>query len=167
MNDGAGQCEHELRAIGEVVTSPAVTLTIPAETGTLVAPMAVLTDPLDGQWKYITHVGGFPGQRRRIIFRSTEAGDYLIWCRVLSPDTGNDSFFVKMDTGTEEIYSTAQGTWTNVWQWTRVNGGTWMSGFRRLIRFRRAATRWPCVGRESYTGLLPSDNYQRSQLRSV
>ena len=47
VNDGAGQCEHKLHAGGKGPTSG----NDPDDTsrGTLVAPMAVLTDPLDGQ----------------------------------------------------------------------------------------------------------------------
>ena len=47
---------------------------------------------------------------------------YVIWCRVLSPANNKDSFFVSVDGGPEDIYDTAQGTWSSDWQWTVVNG---------------------------------------------
>jgi hypothetical protein len=55
-------------------------------------------------------------------FSVPAAGTYVVWCRVLSPTSQQDSFFVKMDSGAEDIYDTAQGTWSPNWQWTRVNG---------------------------------------------
>ena len=50
------------------------------------------------------------------------AGDYVIWCRVLAPSFHQDSFFVSMDDGPEDIYDAAEQSWSGVWQRTRVNG---------------------------------------------
>src|SRR6185503_3737973 len=47
---------------------------------------------------------------------------YVVWCRVLGIDTAHDSFFVSVDGGPEDVYDVAENTWTNAWQWTRVNG---------------------------------------------
>jgi hypothetical protein len=55
-------------------------------------------------------------------FSVPSAGTYVIWCRVKSPNASTDSFWVKMDSGAEDIYDTAEGTWQPGWQWTRVNG---------------------------------------------
>ena len=49
-------------------------------------------------------------------------GTYVVWCRVKSPSPSKDSLYVKMDSGAEDIYDTAEGTWGPNWQWTRVNG---------------------------------------------
>jgi len=43
---------------------------------------------------------------------------------VFAPTAGRDSFFVAVDGGAQDIYDTAGGNWTNVWQWTQVNGRT-------------------------------------------
>ena len=47
---------------------------------------------------------------------------YVVWARVKSPSATEDSFYVKMDSGSEDVYDTAEGTWGPSWQWTRVNG---------------------------------------------
>ena len=36
--------------------------------------------------------------------------------------TNQDSFFVSVDGGQEDIYDAAEGSWSNSWQWTKVNG---------------------------------------------
>jgi len=50
------------------------------------------------------------------------AGQYVIWCRVLASASAHDSFFVSVDGGAEDVYDVAEGTWSSVWQWSRVNG---------------------------------------------
>lgn len=52
----------------------------------------------------------------------TVPGQYMIWCRVLSSRGTADSFYVSVDGGPEDIYDTAEGTWSPEWQWTRVSG---------------------------------------------
>jgi hypothetical protein len=49
-------------------------------------------------------------------------GDYVVWCRVKAVDSSHDSFFVRMDGGTEDVFDAAQNTWGPNWQWSRVNG---------------------------------------------
>ncbi|MEZ4270054.1 MAG: choice-of-anchor Q domain-containing protein [Myxococcota bacterium] len=51
-----------------------------------------------------------------------ETRDYIIWARVLAPAATSDSFFVSANDGAEDVYDAAEGTWSNQWQWTRVNG---------------------------------------------
>jgi regulation of enolase protein 1 (concanavalin A-like superfamily) len=52
------------------------------------------------------------------------AGDYVVWGRVYCADTGgnDDSYYVKVDTGDEDVYDMAEGLWGPYWQWTVVNG---------------------------------------------
>ena len=50
-------------------------------------------------------------------------GNYIIWARNVSVDSGHDSFYVSMN-GSEVPYHTALETWSSNWQWTRVNIGT-------------------------------------------
>lgn len=55
-------------------------------------------------------------------FSVPTAGTYVAWCRVKASNSTEDSFFVKMDSGVEDVYDTAEGTWGPNWQWTRLNG---------------------------------------------
>jgi hypothetical protein len=50
------------------------------------------------------------------------SGDYVVWARVRASSSDHDSFYVKSDTTSEDIYDVAEGTWGPNWQWTRVNG---------------------------------------------
>ena len=47
--------------------------------------------------------------------------EYVIWASVLCPNDSVDSFFVSVNNGPLDIYDAAK-TWTNIWQWTMVNG---------------------------------------------
>src|SRR5437867_817024 len=82
---------------------------------------------------------------------SSDLGAYVVWCKVLSPDSGQDSFFVSVDGGTEFIYSTViNGGYSSAWQWTFVNADAVnpsvfsFSAGQHSIQFR---------SREAYTGL--------------
>ncbi len=55
-------------------------------------------------------------------FSVPSSGTYYVWGRVHAVDANHDSFFVKMDSGAEDIYDVAEGLWSSNWQWTRVNG---------------------------------------------
>lgn len=55
-------------------------------------------------------------------FNITEAGTYVVWGRVKSPDSNSDSLFVSMDSSSEDVWDTAEGTWSSNWQWSKVNG---------------------------------------------
>ena len=76
--------------------------------------------------------GAFGGKLARTMVADAGTGDwtfsvpspgtYVVWCRVKSANAYEDSFFVKMDGGTEDVYDTAEGTWSPSWQWTRLNG---------------------------------------------
>jgi len=55
-------------------------------------------------------------------FSVPTGGTYYVWGRVRGVDPQHDSFFVKMDSGAEDIYDIAEGTWSPNWQWTRLNG---------------------------------------------
>jgi hypothetical protein len=98
------------------------------ESGTLVAPMYVIDNPGASGGKFIrsntTNLGSVT-----LTFTVPTSGNYIFWGRILSGNQNFDSFYVSVDGGPEDIYDTAQGTWSNAWQWTRVtgraaNGGT-------------------------------------------
>jgi len=98
-----------------------VLLRIEAEAPVLTSPMASADDS-----------GAFGGKLARTMVADAGTGDwtfsvpspgtYVVWCRVKSANASEDSFFVKMDGGTEDVYDTAEGTWSPSWQWTRLNG---------------------------------------------
>jgi len=56
------------------------------------------------------------------VFELPEAGDYVIWGRVLAPHGGDDSFFVSIDSGDYALWDTEQSsTW--VWDQVKNRGG--------------------------------------------
>ena len=50
------------------------------------------------------------------------SGTYVIWGRVLVPSANADSWYVSVNNGPEDIYDAGEHVWSNVWQWTVVNG---------------------------------------------
>ena len=55
-------------------------------------------------------------------FTVPSSGGYYIWSRVMAADAQHDSFYAKANGGAEDIYDTAQETWSPNWQWTVLNG---------------------------------------------
>jgi hypothetical protein len=49
-------------------------------------------------------------------------GTYVIWARVKAKSGEEDSFYVSADGGPEDIFDCAEGTWSELFQWSRVNG---------------------------------------------
>jgi len=54
-------------------------------------------------------------------FTIPNAGDYVVWCRVRAVTANNDSFFVRADSGAEDVYDVTETPGPN-FQWTLVNG---------------------------------------------
>ena len=98
-----------------------VYLPFEAESAGLVPPMAVASDTNAGQGQFILSSISDSGSVTFDV-NIPVSGVYSIWSRVLSPDDSRDSFYVSVDGGSEDIYDTAEGTRTNAWQWTVVNG---------------------------------------------
>ena len=92
-----------------------------AESGTLTSPMIVAADPLAFGGKYVSSPVNGAGSVSYIV-NIPAAGQYVIWCRVLASSSAHDSFFVSVDGGTEDVYDVAEGTWSSLWQWSRVTG---------------------------------------------
>jgi hypothetical protein len=92
-----------------------------AESGTLVAPMAASPDLQAYNGEYVTSDVQQSGSVKYTV-NVPEDGDYVVWCRAIAQDALHASFFVKVDSGTEDIFDVAYGTWGPNWQWTRVNG---------------------------------------------
>lgn len=98
-----------------------MTLRIEAESPILTSPMAPANDAGAFNGEYIVSAVAESGTGVWT-FSVPSAGTYVVWCRVKSPTANQDSFWVKMDAGVEDVYDTAEGTWQPGWQWTRVNG---------------------------------------------
>jgi len=126
-----------------------VSIYIPLAAGsaTLSAPMSLSTDPADPTQQFISTSTGNAGSAS-FDFYVPEAGDYIVWCRVFAPTTLRDSFFVAVDGGPQDIYDMAAGNWTNVWQWTRVNGQT-AGAYPRIFTLAAGSHSIVFFGRES------------------
>lgn len=92
-----------------------------AESGQLTEPMSAIADANVSGGKYIASGTANSGSAS-YTFTVPVSGEYVIWCRVLAPKDGQDSFTVAIDDGQEDIFDCAEGTWSTSWQWSRVNG---------------------------------------------
>ncbi len=123
VSDGQAANATMTRAFTVSVPAPppaAMTYYMEAEAGVVVAPMAIVTSANASNGRYVTAQSADYGT---VTFRVTNAlaSDFILWCRILSPNSSRDSFYVSVDGGTESIYRTANNIWSTDWQWTRVN----------------------------------------------
>ena len=82
-----------------------------AESGTTTLPMTVQSDPDASNGQFVSSTTSNSGT---VSFTLTlGAGTYVVWGRVLSRDPSSDSFFVSVDGGTEDVWDTSEGTWSN------------------------------------------------------
>jgi hypothetical protein len=126
----------------------AQSLYLEAESGTISSPMAVALDPKASNGRFIYSSRSEQGTVT-IRFEVTEGASYLVWCRVLSPDSSTDSFYVSIDGGPEGIYPTALNTWSSQWQWTRINEAA--GGAPRLFQLGAGAHTLTFRSREAST----------------
>lgn len=49
------------------------------------------------------------------------AGQYNMWFRVLATSAAASEMYVSVDGGPEQLFKTAYGTWSNQWQWSKLN----------------------------------------------
>ena len=94
---------------------------VEAEAAALTAPMTASPDVMAFGGKFISSATPQSGTATWA-FTIATTGTYVVWCRVLATAPEHDSFHVRADTGPEDIYDVAEGTWSPNWQWTRVNG---------------------------------------------
>lgn len=103
------------------VSQMEVTYYLEAESGDVQFPMLVAasTNASSGRFIYsgANEQGGVTYNLNAEI-----SGNYVVWCRILSVSSSSDSFYISLDGGPEEVYSTAQNIWSKTWQWTRING---------------------------------------------
>lgn len=104
-----------------ITAAATATIFVEAESGTLVSPMTLATDANASNGRYIYTPTDNQGTASYAV-NIPQAGNYWVWCRILSTTNWKDSFFVAVDGGTEDVYNTAINLWSPNWQWTRVNG---------------------------------------------
>ena len=97
------------------------TLRLGAEDGTIVSPMQIASDGGAFGGRFVKTTSANAGTDSWT-FSVPSSGTYYVWGRVRSTDGYHDSFFVRMDSGGEDVYDTSQDSWSNSWQWTRLNG---------------------------------------------
>ena len=103
--------------------TPITPIYVKAESGTLASFMVIGTDANAEGGQYITSQANEQGTATYQI-TVPQSDDYVIWCQVLSVDTGTDSVYVSMEAGVEDVYDTADNTWSANWQWTQLKGRT-------------------------------------------
>ncbi len=82
-----------------------VYLPIEAESATIASPMAIASDPNAGQGQFIQSTNGLGAATFTV--NIPLSGVYSVWCRILSPNSNQDSFYVSVDGGAEDIFDTA------------------------------------------------------------
>jgi hypothetical protein len=96
-------------------------LRLEAESASLSGPMSLASDPLAFGGKFISNSTANSGLASWT-FDVPVAGSYYVWCRVLAPNSDQDSFFATPPGASEDVYDDAEGTWSPNWQWTILNG---------------------------------------------
>jgi hypothetical protein len=120
VSDGTSSASSSF-AVTVVPPVKLVYLPFEAEDGTVVAPMAVVANAQASNGAIITSPTKDSGTVTFNVNIPTD-GNYVIWCRILSTDYARDSFYVSVDSGTPDIYDTAENIWSPDFQWTPLNG---------------------------------------------
>ena len=102
------------------VTHTEVAYYIEAESGSVQYPMVVAASTNASSGRYV-YAGANEAGAVAFNLNAAVAGNYVVWCRILSVSSSSDSFYISLDGGPEVIYSTAQSIWSKTWQWTRIN----------------------------------------------
>ncbi|MEX0880318.1 MAG: S-layer homology domain-containing protein [Thermoanaerobaculia bacterium] len=110
---------------------------IEAEAAVLTSPMAPSPDVQAFGGQFITSTAASSGTATWA-FAVPVSDSYVVWCRVLATTPEHDSFHVRADTGPEDTYDVAEGTWGPHWQWTRVNGRS-EEAYPRVFSFSAGA----------------------------
>ena len=154
-NNGA-ICNVSMDNVGLSNGSPTV-LRIGGETGALSSPMAVFSDGAAFGGQYIATTVTNSGSANWT-FSVPSSGTYYIWCRVKTPNPQEDSFYVKMDSGSEDVFDAAGGgSYGSGWKWTKLNGrgstGVSYAVNPRTFSLSAGSHTLTFRGRETQTGL--------------
>jgi len=100
-----------------------ISVPIEAESGAVLRPMRVSTDLLDPAIRFVSSSRDGDG-RATYDFGIPVEGNYIVWCRVLTPSEQGDSFsvFVDGDESTRDIYDAGEGEFGDAWKWTALCG---------------------------------------------
>lgn len=103
------------------------TLFMEAESGGIVAPLAIEKDPDASGGQFIVNTAKSKttdGSNGTATFKFSvpATNQYFLWARVLVASTANNTFFFSMDGAPEEIYDAAENSFTSVWQWNHWSG---------------------------------------------
>ncbi len=93
---------------------------IEAEAGTMTGPMVTAPSQQAFGGLFIQTATANTGTARWN-FTIPSQGDYVVWCRARAESTASNSFFVRANSGPEDVYDVTE-TPGPTWQWTRVNG---------------------------------------------
>ncbi|HXI49999.1 MAG TPA: Ig-like domain-containing protein, partial [Candidatus Saccharimonadales bacterium] len=122
-NDGGASNNVVSRSFTVTVsTNTSRTLFLEAESGTLTAPMVMSSDAQASNGQRVSSPTAEAGSLD-LALNITQAGDYYAWCRVLSSDAGNDSFYVSLDGGVADVFDTLTN-YSSAWQWVQLKGRT-------------------------------------------
>lgn len=124
VTDGSATAQASFTlTVNETVTQPLQFVYIPleAENGNVVSPMVVIEDATASGGKAVVSPTLEQG-RVTLLFDVPTEGTYYIWCKVYAPHVSEDSFHVVLDNGPSDIYDAAEGTQSDYWQWSAVNG---------------------------------------------
>lgn len=99
---------------------------IEAETGTLIEPFQIATDPAASGGSYIVVPDGTGDQGSSTPARGIaeyhfvveQAGDYVVWARIFSTGPTNDTFWISVDNGAFVRWNLATGPG---WHWDMAN----------------------------------------------
>jgi hypothetical protein len=122
VDDGvATGSERFVLKVNPVIPAKLLYLPLEAEAAELASPMVASPDLNAGGGQYIG--SATPGSgRASFTVNIPFASSYVVWCRVMSPESGPGSFVVSADDGREDVYQIAPRSGTNDWQWIAVNG---------------------------------------------
>lgn len=101
---------------------------IEAEEGVINLPMEIAVDEAASSGEYIWVPNGNGNSMDPLqdagyaeyTFEIIVAGDYVVWGRVISNDSGSDSFFASIDNGEYALWDTRMGG-EETWVWGRVS----------------------------------------------
>lgn len=132
-----------------------VYISMPAEAGSLLTPMGLYSSLLDPNFKFVYTPTANQGSVT-YNFSVPREGNYVIWCHVLAQTYNQDSFFVSVDDGGEDVFDVAEGSWSLFWQWSVLNGragGNPMTLNPRVLHLTPGAHTVKFRGRDSVTRL--------------
>jgi len=127
-----------------------------AEAAVLAGPMWVGSADQAFGGQYILTTVGESGTATWA-FTVPTSGSYYVWSRVMAADPQHDSFYARVNGGSEDIFDDGQGTWSPNWQWSILNGrngtGIPLTVDPRVVTLSAGTNTLVFRGREDNSGL--------------